>query len=394
MKTYENIFEDVLDNLSERDLLRKIKTIDQIRGNRAYYQGKPVTLFCTNDYLGLSKNAQVIDAFKAAADIYGVGSSAARLIAGSTEPHVRLEKALADFKQKEACVLFSAGYLANVGVLSALAGKGDLIVMDKLCHASLIDGARLSGADIRVFPHKNYEKCAALLAGTKPYKRKILVTDAVFSMDGDLADLKKLAQIKKTSNCLWVVDDAHGTGVLGPHGEGACVDPEINGQIDVITGTLSKSLGCLGGFAVSSETVKNYLINHARSFIFATSLPPAICAAALESILLIRNDSALLTRLHQRQKQMVKGLRALEFQLCLTDTPIIPIIIGSEKLALKVSDALFEQGFWVPAIRYPTVAKSQARLRVTVNAAHTEDDVNAFLSAMSLIKRGVQTDTI
>lgn len=394
MTSYNNYFEDVLSDLSDKDLLRRIKTIEKIEGNQAYYRGRAITLFCSNDYLGLSKNERVIQAFKNAAQEYGVGSGAARLIAGSTEAHTNLEKKLAALKRKPACLLFSAGYLANVGVLSALAGKKDLIVMDKLCHASLIDGARLSGADVRVFPHKSYEKCRKIIQNAEGYEKKIIVTDAVFSMDGDLADLEALAALKNEYQCLLIVDDAHGTGVMGPQGCGACVSPVVLSAVDVITGTLSKAVGCFGGFAVCSETLQSYLINRARSFIFATSLPPAVCAAALESIALIESEPKRMETLKQRSEQMSCGLREFGFDVPKTSTPIIPIIIGSEKDALLLSQSLFEQGFWVPAIRYPTVAKNQARLRVTVNAAHSEKDIESFLSAISLIKRGAITDSM
>lgn len=385
-------FEDVLSVLEEQSLLRRVRSLEDLQGNSAVYQGRRLTLFCSNDYLGLTKHPAVVSAFRETASLYGVGAGAARLIAGSLRLHDKLEADLAAYKQKEAALVFSAGYLANLGVLSALASKEDLIIMDKLCHASLIDGARLSGAAVRVFPHKNYERCEKLLDTEKNFRRKILVTDAVFSMDGDLADLARLAVLKRKYQTLLVVDDAHGMGVLGPEGEGACIDPAWNSEIDVITGTFSKSAGGLGGYAVTSAVLREYLVNHARSFIFATAMPPAMCGAMLKSLEIMRYESALRDTLLARQRQMTEGLRNLGFSVAETLTPIIPIIIGSERTALALAEALFEKGFWVPAIRYPTVAKNHARLRVTVNALHSEEQVSIFLDALALIKRDMQTD--
>lgn len=387
-----NEFEDILAELQSRDLLRQVRSLERPQGNAAFHQGRRITLFCSNDYLGLAKHPAVIQAFKEAADTYGAGAGAARLIAGSTDLHDELEKKLAAYKNKEAALIFSAGYLANLGVLSALAAKDDLIVMDKLCHASLIDGARLSGAVIRVFPHSNYRRCEELLASSGNYRRRLLVSDAVFSMDGDLADLAQLTELKKKYRALLVVDDAHGMGVLGPCGAGACMDARYNPEIDVITGTFSKSAGGLGGYAAASAVLREYFVNHARAFIFATALPPALCAAMLKSLELMREQPVLREQLLRRQRQMTEGLHRLGFSVPETSTPIIPIMVGAESTALAFAKALFEKGFWVPAIRYPTVAKNQSRLRVTVNALHTEEEVSAFLDALKLIKRDMQTD--
>ncbi|MBI4711313.1 MAG: aminotransferase class I/II-fold pyridoxal phosphate-dependent enzyme, partial [Candidatus Omnitrophica bacterium] len=234
--------------MKEKNLYRRFRVLEDPEGTHASFEGRELLLFCGNDYLGLSRHSRVIRAAQKALRIYGVGAGAARLISGTTEAHKTLEKKLAQIKGKERALVFSAGFLANLGILTAFAGEQDIIIMDKLCHASLVDGARLSKAELRVIPHKNYKKCEELLRGSQNARRRILVTETVFSMDGDRADLKELVRLKKKYKALLVVDDAHGTGVLGAHGRGAAEEENISKKIDIITGTLSKALGGLGGF--------------------------------------------------------------------------------------------------------------------------------------------------
>ena len=385
---FDFIDQDLLE-LKDKNLFRVLKTLDPISSTRAYFQGKDLTLFCSNDYLGLSHHPRVVAVAKKTIDTWGVGAGAARLISGTTDWHTRLETKIAQFKGKEKALVFTAGYLANLGVLTALAGEKDLIVMDKLCHASIIDGARLSGAEIRVFPHKNYERLEEIIQvearrlKVEGGRSKILVvTDGVFSMDGDLADLEALIRIKKNYGALLVVDDAHGTGVLGLNGRGIGEDEGLDKEIDVVVGTLSKAIGCLGGFAVGSEKIINYLINHARPFIFATALPPSIAAAAYEAISVIETEPQVRHMLWKNIQMMHKGLTDLGFEQAAIRSPIFPLMIGDEKEALQISDRLLKLGFLVPAIRTPTVAKGKARLRVTVSAAHSENDISKILSAL------------
>lgn len=381
------IISEQLEELKRNDLFREIKTATFLDANKIKVQGKEVTLFCNNDYLGLSQHPKVKEAFIKAAEHYGVGAGAARLISGSTEAHKKLEEALARLKQKEKAVVFSSGYLANVGVLSSIATSEDLIVMDKLCHASLIDGAKLSEADFRVFPHLNYDRCEALLKIKRnEYKNIFLVTESIFSMDGDQADLEKLIEIKKKFKAVLIVDDAHGTGVLGKRGTGAHEGIIQAKEIDLIVGTLSKALGCLGGYVAGSEEWISFFVNRARSFIFATALPSAVCAAALQAIKILLEDNSLKKTLWENANHLHQGLKKRHFDVPALESAIIPIIVGSEKKALKMMELLFSAGYWVPAIRYPTVAKNKARLRVTVNALHKAGQIDDILAVFDKIK--------
>ncbi len=377
---HTSFFEEALQELGAKHLLRKTRVLESAGPVRARLDGKEVLLFCGNDYLGLSNHAKVIDAFTKAAKTKGVGSGASRLISGTSEFHVRLEEKIARFKGKEKAVLYTAGYLANLGTLTALAGKKDLIVMDKLCHASLIDGAKLSGAEVRVFPHKNYSRCEELLGKAAEGGKKILVSDTVFSMDGDRADIPWLIDLKKKYGAILVLDDAHGTGVMGASGRGATEGFEK--EIDVITGTLSKAAGCLGGFAAAAGAAADYLVNFSRPFIFATSMPPALCAAACEALNIMETEPGLRKKLWENIETLRELLKKTGFSLPAEKSPIIPIVIGAEDLALKAAEVLLERGILIPAVRTPSVAKGKARLRVTLSAAHEKEDLMELSAAL------------
>jgi len=383
------LLEEELTEIHEQNLYRRLRILEPRSSTQAVLNGQEILLFCGNDYLGLTHHPRVVAAAARALERYGVGAGSARLISGTLDIHRQLEEALAQLKRKDKALVFSAGYLANLGVLTALAGEKDIIVMDKLCHASLIDAARLSRATLRVFPHKNYAKCVELLEKTSSYRRKILVSDTVFSMDGDLADLQELVRIKSLYDCLLVVDDAHGTGVLGREGRGAIEDWHLEDQIDVITGTLSKTIGCLGGFAAASEGLIEYLINFSRPFIFATALPPTLCAAAFEALKVMQEEPELKFRLWQNVQKMHQGILSAGFEMEPVSSPILPIIVGAEKAALTMSEDLLRQGILVPAVRYPTVPKGKARLRVTVSAAHRDEDLNRFAKVLTRFRESL-----
>lgn len=372
-----------LEELRQKDLLRKLKTLSDHQGTRASWRGRELLLFCGNDYLGLSRDPRVIRAFQEAAAQYGMGAGAARLISGTSELHTRLEEELARFKRKERSLIFGAGYLTNMGVLSALAGKKDLIVMDKLCHASLIDGAKLSGANLRVFPHRQYGKAAEILEKGEG-ERRILVSDAVFSMDGDRADLDALIRLKERYGCLLVVDDAHGMGVFGPEGRGATEGFEE--AIDCITGTFSKAFGVFGGFVAASRVLIEYLVNFSRPFIFATAPPPALQAACYEALLLIQKEPELRSKLWHNVDRVQAFLAGKGFP-SESRSPILPLVLGEEREALGISGELLEKGILIPAIRYPTVPRGKARLRITVSAAHTAEDLERLFQALSEVLR-------
>lgn len=384
----ESMLEEELTAIRAKGLYRKLRLLTPGQNAKANYEGREVTLFCGNDYLGLSRHPRVLQAAKKALEAHGLGSGAARLISGTTDFHVQLEAALARLKNKPRALLYSAGYLANVGVLSAIANERDLIVMDKLCHSSLIDGAKLSGANFRVFPHKQYEKCSEIFEKIgSSYRKKILVSDTVFSMDGDLADFQELARIKRKYDCVLILDDAHGTGVLGTNGGGALEDEHLEESADIVIGTLSKALGCFGGFAVASEAIIEYLINTSRTFIFATSLPAPVCAGALEAIRILADEPEIRFRLWKNVQKVHQAIQAAGFEPGPIRSPIFPVPVGGEKEAVDAFDRLLEQGLFVPAVRYPTVPKGKARLRVTVSAVHSEEDIGRLQDALKALPR-------
>ena len=381
METYQQ----EIKSLKAKNLYRSLRVLEEHEGTRAVFEGRRILLFCGNDYLGMSRHPRVIAAAHKAIDRYGVGARSARLIAGTTDAHVSLEKKIATFKHKEGALVFAAGFLANLGILTAFASKEDVVIMDKLCHASLIDGARISGAEIRVFPHKNYEKCEEILKKSTA-RRKLLVTENVFGMDGDRADLKKLIRLKKKYGALLIVDDAHGTGVFGKTGPGATA--RFSKGIDVIMGTLSKAIGGLGGFVAADKELIDHLINFARPFIFATALPPVLCETAREAFCIIEEEPALLKKLWANIREVHEGLTGLGFRLAKPESAVLPIIIGDEKKTLEAFEKLLAQGIFIPAVRYPTVPKGKARLRVTVSAAHTADDIQELLRAFKSLDQG------
>jgi len=384
--------ESELQDLQDKDLYRTLRSLEPVSGNRYLLNGREILLFCNNDYLGLSRHPRMIEVSKKALDQYGTGAGAARLISGSSDVHEKLEQAIASFKEKESALVFSAGYVANLGVVTALARETDLIVLDKLCHASVIDASRLSGAEIRVYPHRNYEKCEEILGKSESGRKKILVTDGVFSMDGDSADLAELVRMKLKYDCMLVVDDAHATGVSGKKGRGSYEDAGLAEHIDVVTGTLSKAAGCLGGFAAASKQIIEYLVNKSRPFIFATALPPVLCRAALEAFTMMKEDDSFRTELFRNLEIFTAKLKPELKPAERITFPIIPIILGSEKAALQAAADLLLQGYLVPAIRYPTVGRGKARLRVTLNALHKPKEIEAFAGALNRLNPQIEKE--
>lgn len=378
MKMYQQDIQE----LKEKNLYRSLRVLEEHEGTRAVFEGRKMILFCGNDYLGMSRHPRLIAAAHKAIDRYGIGARSARLISGTTEAHAALEKKIAAFKHKDSALVFGSGFLANLGLLTTFAGKDDVIMMDKLCHASLIDGARLSGAEIRVFPHKHYAKCEDILKKcTAP--RKLVVTENVFGMDGDRADLNELIRIKSKYGALLVVDDAHGTGVF-PKGSPGATSSYSQG-IDLIMGTLSKAIGGLGGFVAADRDLIDYLTNFARPFIFATALPPVLCETAREAFCVIEEEPQLLEKLWANIREAYQGLTKLGFHLAEPESAVLPVILGDEKKAMEAFEKLLALGVFIPAVRYPTVPKGKARLRITVSAAHTAEDIEALLQAFRAI---------
>ena len=377
---------DELGSLEAEGLKRRRRITDSPCTPECVVDGKTVVAFCSNDYLGLANAPELIAAAREAAVHWGVGSGASHLVSGHLRPHETAEQALAAYVGFPAVLTFSTGYMANLAVTPALAGRGDAIFADKLNHASLIDAAQLSRAEHVRYPHNDVAALAALLEKS-PAKQKLILTDAVFSMDGDLAPLPELVALAERHDAWLVVDDAHGFGVLGEHGRGTLAHFGIKASSRlVLMGTLGKAAGVAGAFVAADPVVIDWLVNKARSYIFTTAASPVIAATLSESVNLLVAGDARRTHLFQRIAQLRDGLAGTRWQLCDSPTAIQPIIVGDNHEALALAEALFERGLWVPAIRPPTVPKGTARLRVTLSAAHSEAQVAQLVDALKILQ--------
>jgi 8-amino-7-oxononanoate synthase len=363
--------------LEQQTLLRRLRTVVPEAGAEVSIEGQSLVGFASNDYLGLARHPALKSAAANAAERFGSGAGASRLVCGTLPPHVALESALARFKQTEASLVFSSGYAAALGTISALVGRGDVVILDKLCHASLIDGARLSGAQIRVFPHNHLAKLQSHLDWARrkvPGGRILVVTESVFSMDGDQASLREIVELKERFGALLLLDEAHAIGVLGRQGRGLADQWGLADRVDLQLGTLSKAIGAAGGYVCTRKILADLLINRARSFVYSTALPPPVAAAALAALTILESEegAGLQTKLWRN----LGKLQSLEAGA--VTSAIFPVILGNSGTALRAADALQQNGFLVPAIRYPTVPRESARLRITVSATHTENQVAAL----------------
>ena len=386
----EDLFKEQLKALRAASLDRRLREISSSQGPEIEIDGRRFVNFSSNDYLGLANDSRLRKAAIEAVNEFGVGAGASRLISGTQSPHVRLERALAKWKGTEASLCFSSGYAAALGVIGALVSKNDVVLLDKLCHASLIDGAKLSGAILRVFPHSNLRKLESHLewAGrVHPGRRVLMITESVFSMDGDRAPLRDLIELKKRFGALLMLDEAHAVGVIGANGRGLAAEENASEDVDVQMGTLSKALGTSGGYICGSRNLIEWLINRARSFIYSTAPSPAIAAAALAAVNFLESSEGEKRRLLLWER--IKLLRelllvnAMNKQRSAASSAIFPWIVGDEQVALDLAAALKSEGFLVPAIRYPTVANGSARLRITVTAAHREDQIRSLCAAIN-----------
>ncbi len=391
------IFSELQSQLDERaalGLLRSRRTISGPQGTQLVVDGKPYLSFCSNDYLGLASHPQLVEALKLGAERYGVGAGAAHLVSGHFEAHEQLENELAAFVDKPAALLFSTGYMANLGVVQALTGRGDTVFADKLNHASLNDAMLLSRATVRRYRHNDMEQLAAMLIETKR-GRKLILTDAVFSMDGDRAPLAALLALCEQYDAWLLVDDAHGFGVSGEQGRGSLFAqaPLPSGEglgwgkRIIYMATLGKAAGVSGAFVAAEQVVIDTLINNARSYVYTTATPPALSVALLESLRLITGGDALRTHLQKLIVQLRKGLHGLPWTLMESSTAIQPLVIGDNQAALDLSHALRDRGIWVAAIRPPTVPAGTARLRITLSSAHTAADVKCLTEALHELAR-------
>lgn len=384
MDSFDAEIKQRLTAIREQGLYRELRRVDSPQSPRIHIGGEDFLNFSSNDYLGLANEQALKDAAIKAVEQFGAGAGASRLICGSLAPHHELEVALAEFKNVEAALSFSTGYAAAMGTICALLGKEDLIVLDKLVHASIVDAARLCGAQMRVFAHNDLNDLESILRWKTaiPGRRHVLVvTESVFSMDGDHAPLREIVELKSKYGAWVMVDEAHATGLYGQNRRGLAEEFGVGGQIEVQMGTLGKALGASGGYICGSRTLIDYLINRARSFIFSTAPVPAAAAAATAGIRFAQAETGEMRR--KLLWELVAKLRALH-NMPPTPIPsaIIPIIIGDEAKAVEVARELRKRGCFVPAIRYPTVARGQARLRVTVTATHTPDNLDQLANAL------------
>jgi 8-amino-7-oxononanoate synthase len=386
----EDLFADELEALRVRALDRHLREISSAQGPEVEIAGQRFINFSSNDYLGLANDPRLRDAATAAIDEFGFGAGASRLISGNLSPHLRLERALAQWKRSEAALCFSSGYAAALGTIPALVTKNDVVLLDKLCHASLIDGAKLSGAVLRVFPHNHVRRLESHLEWARREhsgRRVLIITESVFSMDGDRAPLTELVELKKRFGALLMLDEAHAVGVIGQNGRGLAAAENLNDDVDVQMGTLSKALGASGGYICGSRTLIEWLINRARSFVYSTATPPAVVAAALAAVDFLSSPEGEERRLllweRIRLMQDLLPRSELDKEHNAASSAIFPWIVGDEKAALNLTGALQSEGFLVPAIRYPTVAKGSARLRITVTAAHEAAQIRALCETIN-----------
>ncbi len=373
---------DLLNKKKQDHRYRQREIVTSPQGAKLQINGSFYRNFSSNDYLGLANSPEIVNALVEGTKCYGVGSGAAHLIAGHSSVHHELEQALAEHLGRSRALLFSTGYMANIGLITALCGRGDLIVEDRLNHASLIDGGLYAGADFKRYAHVDMLALEKILKNSDA-KQKLIVTDGVFSMDGDIVPLPEIMRLSQQYNADVFVDDAHGLGVLGQHGGGVCelFSVEVNDQ-PILMGTLGKAFGVFGAFIAGSEALIEWLIQEARTYIYTTAIPPAIAAASLASLHIIQTQPERREHLSELIAQFRVGAEQMGLELMPSETPIQPVIVGEENKALQWSGALRDQGFLVKAIRPPTVPRGTSRLRVTLSAAHTKKDVSLLLNAL------------
>ena len=376
-----------LDSLKQQGLYRQLRVLDGEQQPKATFDQRNVVNLSSNNYLGLTTHPRLREAALEATRRLGVGSGSVRSIAGTMAIHMELERRLAAFKNTEAVVVFQSGFAANAGTVAAVLTRDDVVVSDELNHASIIDGSRLSRATIKVFPHKDVDAARRVLQDLPSTQRKLLITDGVFSMDGDLGAVPELCGLAEEFNCIMMVDDAHASGVFGKNGRGTIDHFGMHGRVDIQVGTLSKAIGALGGYVAGSRTLIDFLYHRARPFLFSTSHPPGVAAACIASLDVLEQEPQIIERLWDNTRFFKAGLEALGFDTGLSRSPITPVIVGEGALAMKLSDRLFEEGVFAQGIAFPTVARDRARVRTIVTAAHTREELQFALDVFARVGR-------
>jgi len=384
MPTLDTLLLKELGDLTQKDLIWKPRTLQGPSGAHAVVEGKNVLVFCSNNYLGLSNHPALKEAAARAVQTHGAGSGSVRAIAGTMDLHLELEKTIAHFKHSEDAVYFQTGFAANQGSIPTLLAEGDLVISDELNHGSIIDGVRLTKAERAIYKHANMDDLARVLEEASKkgtYKKIWIITDGVFSMDGDIAPLDRIQTLAKAFGAYIYVDDAHGDGVLGDHGRGIVSHFKLEGKIEAEMGTFSKAFGVVGGTVAGSATLAKYLKNKARSYLLSGSAPPATAAACMASLQLLDKDDTLVKKLWENTRYFKDKMKALGYDTGNSQTPIIPAMCGESGIAKKLSEELWNEGVYALPIVFPMVAKDKARIRVMINAAHSREDLDAALGA-------------
>ena len=368
-----------LNSLKQQNLYRNLRILEGEQKAHSTFDHRSVVNLSSNNYLGLTTHPKLRERALKAVEEFGVGSGSVRSIAGTMEIHMELERRLAEFKKVEAVVVFQSGFAANAGTVSAVLTKEDVVISDELNHASIIDGCRLSRAAIKVFPHKDVEAARKIIKELPSGQRKLLISDGVFSMDGDLGPLPDLCGLAEETGCIMMVDDAHASGVFGKNGRGTIDHFDMHGRVDIQVGTLSKAMGALGGYVAGNRNLIDFLYHRARPFLFSTSHPPAVAAACIAALDVLLEDPQIIDRLWENTRFFKAGLERLGFNTGLSESPITPVIAGDSARAMKLSDRLFEEGVFAQGIAFPTVARDKARVRTIVTATHEREDLQFAL---------------
>jgi glycine C-acetyltransferase len=376
-----------LDALKTQGLYRQLRVLEGEQKPTTTFDQRQVVNLSSNNYLGLTTHPRLRERALEATRLLGVGTGSVRTIAGTMAIHLELEQRLAAFKHTEAVVVFQSGFAANAGTVSAILTKEDVVVSDELNHASIVDGCRLSRATIKVFPHRDVTAARRILASLPLPQRKLLITDGVFSMDGDLGPLPELCALAEEFGCIMMVDDAHASGVFGRNGRGTIDHFGMHGRVDIQVGTLSKAIGVLGGYVAGSRSLVDFLYHRARPFLFSTSHPPAVAAACIAALDVLEQEPEIIERLWENTRFFKAGLAGLGFNTGLSESPITPVIVGDGALAMTLSDRLFAKGVFAQGIAFPTVARDKARVRTIVTSTHTRDELQFALDVFAAVGR-------
>ena len=378
-----------LASLREQKLFRELRILEDEQKAHTTVDHKSVVNLSSNNYLGLTTHPRLREQALKAIDEYGVGTGSVRTIAGTMDIHMELERRLAEFKQVERVVVFQSGFTANAGTVSAILTKEDVVISDELNHASIIDGCRLSRATVKVFPHKDVDAARGIIKDLPASQRKLLITDDVFSIDGDLGPLPALCDLAEETGCIMMVDDAHASGVFGRNGRGTIDHFGMHGRVDVQVGTLSKAIGSLGGYVAGNKNLIEFLYHRARPFLFSTSHPPAVVLSCMAALDVLMEEPQIIERLWENTRFFKEGLHRLGFNTGLSESPITPVIAGEGAKAMELSDKLFARGVFAQGIAFPTVARDKARVRTIVTATHTREDLQYALDAFAAVGREI-----